>query len=74
MSALAIYILVTGATSCGTACYGQGTGSIVLDNVGCSGSELTLGSCSHNGEGIHNCVHGEDAGVNCPARKPILLV
>ena len=53
------------AVACTDACFGQGNGSIILDNVGCSGNESTLLSCPHRGIRIHNCGHSEDAGVRC---------
>ena len=50
----------------GSAYFGQGSGSIWLDNVLCSGSESTLASCGHVGVGITiSCNHSKDAGVIC---------
>lgn len=45
--------------------YGQGTGTIWLDEMGCIGNELSLFACPHNTIGSHDCSHGEDAGVVC---------
>ena len=45
--------------------FGQGTSSIILDNLFCSGSEASIFDCPHNGVGVHNCDHSEDAGVFC---------
>ena len=45
--------------------FGQGSGSIWLDNVACSGSESNLLSCPHAGLGNTNCLHQEDIGVRC---------
>ena len=53
----------------GSAGFGQGTGSIWLDNVKCTGNESTLASCGHVGVGITSCSHSKDAGVVCSTHR-----
>ncbi|NXY24477.1 NETR protein, partial [Atrichornis clamosus] len=45
--------------------YGQGSGPILLDEVQCSGNELSLDQCKKSAWGQQNCDHIEDAGVSC---------
>ncbi|XP_062511758.1 deleted in malignant brain tumors 1 protein-like [Corticium candelabrum] len=42
-----------------------GSGSIWMDNVRCSASDLRLRDCSFRGWGSHNCDHSDDVGVIC---------
>ncbi|NWW49430.1 DMBT1 protein, partial [Pedionomus torquatus] len=57
----------------GRARFGQGTGHIWLDDVGCSGSEETLAQCRARPWGQSNCNHGEDASVICSGMAEIRL-
>uniref|UniRef100_A0A1X7TDK3 SRCR domain-containing protein n=2 Tax=Amphimedon queenslandica TaxID=400682 RepID=A0A1X7TDK3_AMPQE len=43
--------------------FGQGTGSIVMNDVRCNGTESYLTNCTHTM--YHNCDHFDDAGVRC---------
>uniref|UniRef100_H3B609 Soluble scavenger receptor cysteine-rich domain-containing protein SSC5D n=1 Tax=Latimeria chalumnae TaxID=7897 RepID=H3B609_LATCH len=56
------------------ACYGQGTGAILMDDVNCNGSESHIFNCSSYGLGIHNCDHKKDIGVTCASEDQIRLV
>ena len=61
------FILVADAIPIGvfSGIFDPGIGPIFLDNVDCTGNETILNDCPHNGVGIHNCAHREDAGVVC---------
>ena len=45
--------------------FGEGQGPIFLDSIACTGSEVSLQLCPHEGVGSHNCGHNEDSGVIC---------
>nr|XP_054765120.1 LOW QUALITY PROTEIN: deleted in malignant brain tumors 1 protein-like [Lytechinus pictus] len=45
--------------------FGKGSGTIFLDEVRCNGTEVDLEHCDHEGIGVHNCAHNEDASVIC---------
>ena len=60
-----LQLCTIGAVAYGSAYFGQGVGSVWLDNVACNGYESSLVTCSHPGIGNENCGHHEDAGVRC---------
>ena len=45
--------------------FGQGSWDILLNRVGCDGTEKNLADCAHLGIGVNYCRHGEDAGAIC---------
>ncbi|XP_041739279.1 macrophage receptor MARCO [Coregonus clupeaformis] len=42
-----------------------GMGKIWFDDLRCKGTETSVFDCPHNGLGVNNCQHNEDAGVQC---------
>ena len=55
----------TAVGALGRAAFGESSGPIWYANVNCSGREANLTQCAHDGLGVHNCSHSEDAGVIC---------
>uniref|UniRef100_A0A3Q3Q7P1 Neurotrypsin n=1 Tax=Monopterus albus TaxID=43700 RepID=A0A3Q3Q7P1_MONAL len=53
------------ARALGQAHFGKSSGRVWLDEVRCTGNELTLEQCPKSAWGEHNCLHSEDAGVSC---------
>ena len=60
MIGVIIYLL---ALAFSNAYFGQGTGPIHFEGVGCSGLESALVQCNHLTS--HDCYHYEDAGARC---------
>ena len=46
--------------------FGRGSGSVLMDNVRCNGTEQFLTNCTHNTN--HYCGHNKDAGVKCTCK------
>ena len=51
--------------------FGRGSGPILLDNVDCSGHEISIDQCTHSGWFNHNCYHSSDVGVTCDISSPL---
>ena len=45
--------------------FGEGSGSIWMDDLNCTGDEQSIFDCDHRGWGQHDCGHHKDAGVIC---------
>uniref|UniRef100_A0A7M4EC06 Serine protease 12 n=1 Tax=Crocodylus porosus TaxID=8502 RepID=A0A7M4EC06_CROPO len=45
--------------------FGEGSGPVLLDEVRCTGNELSIEQCPKSSWQEHNCGHKEDAGVSC---------
>uniref|UniRef100_A0A8C8VPN3 Soluble scavenger receptor cysteine-rich domain-containing protein SSC5D n=1 Tax=Pelusios castaneus TaxID=367368 RepID=A0A8C8VPN3_9SAUR len=59
----------TAISAPGRAQFGRGSDRIWLDDVQCTGTEDDLTECRAASWGIHNCHHGEDAGVVCSGSR-----
>ncbi|NXL87386.1 DMBT1 protein, partial [Alectura lathami] len=55
----------TALSAPGSARFGWGSSRIWLDEVSCTGEENDISQCKAKTWGVHNCHHGEDAGVVC---------
>ena len=53
--------------------YSPGTGSIILDELGCGGWERRLFDCTGNPPLSHNCMHSQDVGVVCKPGAFIII-
>jgi len=50
--------------------YGSGSGPIWLNNLQCTGSEMSLDECSHRGwVGHYQCSHRSDVSIICHSSK-----
>ena len=58
-----MHTYLPGGTAIYRARYGAGTGPIVMDDIGCTGSEERLMDCPFSLN--HNCGHNKDASVRC---------
>ena len=59
----------TGAVAFSNAHFGAGSGTILLDDVGCTGSEANLTDCPQSSSVYCRYGHTEDAGVRCQGLK-----
>ena len=63
----------TATAAPGSAYYGEGTGTILLDDLVCNGYESSLLNCPHRGINSHNCDLDEAASVKCKSLNSLTL-
>ena len=71
IESIQFYSYCTDPTAYHNAQYGQGNGSIFLNNLRCTGRESSLLDCQTQ-DAIGNpryCSHSDDAGVRCPCKN-----
>ena len=64
--------LFSDATAYSNAYFGQGNGSVVLDDVTCVGNESRLVGCQYTAN--NDCTHSEDAGISCKAECKCMIM
>ena len=59
-------LLFIGSVAYSNARFGQGTGPIALNNLGCTGGEASVLDCPSDGLfNVGSCTHADDVGVEC---------
>lgn len=54
--------------------FGEGNGSIVVDDAQCNGNEVSFSFCKIRGWGLaKDCTHADDVGVSCECKIGLLL-
>ena len=66
---LKMTVFIPGGQAFANAYFGEGNGSIFLDNVQCSPNNTDILQCHSNPIGSHNCTHSNDAGVRCEGKQ-----
>lgn len=49
--------------------FGVGSGSVLLSNLACRGTENDVFQCPNSGWGVQSCSHSQDVGVRCTNSK-----
>ena len=65
--------MFTGATNFSHAYFGQGSGPIFMDDVGCGSNDTVLLACPYDPNTSEDS-HGKDAGVRCGGECFILFI
>ena len=62
-----------GSIAYSSATFGQGNGTILLNNLQCTGKENNLFECKSDRNTL-DCGHSQDAGVLCPCKQIITVI